>query len=175
METKELIEQLEWWAEECDRTNHGCQARKILQEAADALDKLKKCRHECKIDCLLEEYEKKHDELERVQAGLEWKEKVIELAQRKEREAEAALEREKTMHQHTAEVAWAHEAELEKVKRERDAAIKDWKGFCAKCAWKGKQYLEDGQMDARCKTCRENGKCNWEWRGVKEDGQSNAR
>lgn len=66
METKELIEQLEWWAEECDRTNHGCQARKILQEAADALDKLKKCRHECKIDCLLEEYEKKKDELEKV-------------------------------------------------------------------------------------------------------------
>lgn len=125
METKELIEQLEWWAEECDRTNHGCQARKILQEAADALDKLKKCRHECKIDCLLEEYEKKHDELERVQAELEWKEKVIELARRKEREAEAALEREKTMHQHTAEVAWAHEAELEKVKRERDAAVSD--------------------------------------------------
>ena len=88
---------------------------------------------------------------------------------------QAELEREKTMHQHTAESAWAHEAELEKVKRERDAAIKDWKGFCAKCAWKGKQYLEDGQMDARCKTCRENGKCNWEWRGVKEDGQSNAR
>lgn len=91
METKELIEQLEWWAEECDRTNHGCQARKILQEAADALDKLKKCRHECKIDCLLEEYEKKKDE-------------------------------------------------LEKVRRERDAAIKDWKGFCTKCDWNGKQW-----------------------------------
>ena len=126
METKELIEQLEWWAEECDRTNHGCQARKILQEAADALDKLKKCRHECKIDCLLEEYEKKKDE-------------------------------------------------LEKVRRERDAAIKDWKGFCTKCAWNGKQYLADGQMDARCKTCRENGKCNWEWRGVKEGRKANER
>ena len=34
---------------------------------------------------------------------------------------QAELEREKTMHQHTAEVAWAHEAELEKVKREHDA------------------------------------------------------
>ena len=59
--------------------------------------------------------------------------------------------------------------ELEKVKQERDAAIADWHGFCVKCAWNGKQYLADGIMDARCKTCRENGKCNWEWRGKKED------
>lgn len=59
--------------------------------------------------------------------------------------------------------------ELEQVKRERNAAVESWRGFCAKCAWNGKQYLADGQMDARCKTCRETGKCNWEWRGQKED------
>lgn len=34
-----LIEQLRWWATECDRTNFGCQARKLLIEAADALEK----------------------------------------------------------------------------------------------------------------------------------------
>ncbi len=45
-------------------------------------------------------------------------------------------------------------AELEQVKRERDAAIESWRGFCAKCAWSGKQYLSDGKMDDRCKTCR---------------------
>ena len=61
-------------------------------------------------------------------------------------------------------------AELERVKRERDAAVASWRGFCAKCAWNGKQYLADGKMDDRCKTCRENGKCNWQWRGQKEDG-----
>lgn len=61
-------------------------------------------------------------------------------------------------------------AELEQVKRERDAAVASWRGFCAKCAWNGKQYLADGKMDDRCKTCRENGKCNWQWRGQKEDG-----
>ena len=33
-----LIEQLRWWAAECDRTNFGCQARKLLLEAADALE-----------------------------------------------------------------------------------------------------------------------------------------
>ena len=60
-------------------------------------------------------------------------------------------------------------AELEQAKRERDAAIADWRGFCAKCAWNGKQHLSDGQMDARCRTCRENRKCNWEWRGQKEE------
>lgn len=59
-------------------------------------------------------------------------------------------------------------AELERVKRERGAAIADWQGFCAKCVWNGKQYLSDGKMDDRCKTCRDNNKCNWEWRGPKE-------
>lgn len=124
METKELIEQLEWWAEECDRTNHGCQARKILQEAADALDKLKKCRHECKIDCLLEEYEKKKDE-------------------------------------------------LEKVKRERDAAVSDLETIMAygggnldTC-----QFCKNGQCYARGGTRL----CYPEWRGVKEGRKANER
>lgn len=58
--------------------------------------------------------------------------------------------------------------ELEQVKRERDAAIESWRGFCAKCAWSGKQYLSDGKMDDRCKTCRDNNKCNWKWRGPEE-------
>ena len=34
-----LIEQLRWWADECDRTNFGCQSRKLLLEAAEALEK----------------------------------------------------------------------------------------------------------------------------------------
>lgn len=36
-----LIEQLRWWAAECDRTNFGCQARKLLLEAAEASEKAK--------------------------------------------------------------------------------------------------------------------------------------
>ena len=59
--------------------------------------------------------------------------------------------------------------ELEQVKQERDAAISSWHGFCSKCEWRGKQYLDDGQMDARCRTCRKNGKCNWQWRGAEEE------
>lgn len=32
---EKLVEQLRWWSAECDRTNFGCQARKLLVEAAD--------------------------------------------------------------------------------------------------------------------------------------------
>ena len=32
---EKLVEQLLWWSDECDRTNFGCQARKLLVEAAD--------------------------------------------------------------------------------------------------------------------------------------------
>jgi hypothetical protein len=40
-----LIEQLRWWAAECDRTNFGCQARKLLLEAAEALEKAEPVKH----------------------------------------------------------------------------------------------------------------------------------
>lgn len=40
MDIEKLIEQLKWWAEECDRTNKGCQARRILQDAATAFSTL---------------------------------------------------------------------------------------------------------------------------------------
>ena len=40
MGIEKLIEQMKWWAEECDRTNFGCQAKKTLQEAANALSML---------------------------------------------------------------------------------------------------------------------------------------
>ena len=32
---EKLVEQLLWWSDECDRTNFGFQARKLLVEAAD--------------------------------------------------------------------------------------------------------------------------------------------
>lgn len=40
-----LIEQLRWWAAECDRTNFGCLARKLLLEAAEALEKAEPVKH----------------------------------------------------------------------------------------------------------------------------------
>ena len=40
MDIEMLIDQLKWWAEVCDRTNFGCQAKKTLQAAATALSTL---------------------------------------------------------------------------------------------------------------------------------------
>lgn len=40
MDYNKLIDDLRWWAEQCDRTNHGCQARRILSDAATALSTL---------------------------------------------------------------------------------------------------------------------------------------
>ena len=114
---------------------HGTNIEEMMKSAADAIqyllaenERLQNCRHECQIVCLLDKYNDKC-------------------------------------------------AELERMRRERDAAIENWQGFCAKCSWRGKQYLTDGKMDARCDTCRKNGKCNWEWRGPQEaekDGEGNG-
>lgn len=41
MDYDKLIERLRWWAEQCDRTNHGCQARHILSDAATAIETLR--------------------------------------------------------------------------------------------------------------------------------------
>ena len=65
-------------------------------------------------------------------------------------------------------------ARLGTVEAERDAAVESWRGFCSKCEWRDKQYLDDGKMDDRCKTCRENHKCNWEWRGAQGEGEDIA-
>ena len=40
MDSEKLIEQLRWWADNCDRTNYGCQARPFLLDAATALSTL---------------------------------------------------------------------------------------------------------------------------------------
>ena len=40
MDVEKLIEQLRWWADNCDRTNYGCQARPFLLDAATALSTL---------------------------------------------------------------------------------------------------------------------------------------
>lgn len=61
------------------------------------------------------------------------------------------------------------QAQLVQVTKERDFAVKSWRGFCAKCAWDSRQHLSDGRYDDRCVTCRQNLKCNWEWRGPGKD------
>lgn len=61
------------------------------------------------------------------------------------------------------------QAENDRFRRERDAAVESWRGFCSQCAWKNHQYLADGKMDDMCRTCRDNAKCNWKWRGLHKE------
>lgn len=56
MDIEKLIEQLRWWADNCDRTNYGCQARPFLLDPATALSTLQT------------ENEKLRGELEQVKA-----------------------------------------------------------------------------------------------------------
>lgn len=63
--------------------------------------------------------------------------------------------------------------ELERVKRERDAAIADLKhgdncDICAHTACDRDCDFECDTctFDCKCRTCRD--ECNWEWRGIKD-------
>ena len=63
--------------------------------------------------------------------------------------------------------------ELERVKRERDAAIADLKhgDNCDICAHTACVHDCDFEcdtctFDCKCRTCRD--ECNWEWRGIKD-------
>ena len=61
MDIEKLIEQLKWWAKECDRTNKGCQARRILQDAATALATLQAENEKLRAE--LDEKEKYYDQM----------------------------------------------------------------------------------------------------------------
>ena len=67
-----LIEQLRWWAAECERTNFGCQARKLLLEAAEALEKADP--QWIPVERLPEDYRNKYGELIPFLACEEWTE-----------------------------------------------------------------------------------------------------
>lgn len=47
-----------------------CDAAEAIEKLQSELEHLKNCRHECKIDCLLKEYNKKCNELEQVKAEM---------------------------------------------------------------------------------------------------------
>lgn len=99
------------------------------------LERLKNCRHECKIVCLLDKYNKKC-------------------------------------------------AELERVTRERDAAVGDLRGACGCCKHEPTCDIGFGlceicdhpdECTSPCKDCVDN--CNWEWIGPQEvgkDGEDNG-
>lgn len=118
MDYEKLVEQMKWWAEECDRTNFGCQAKKTLQEAATALSML-----QAENEKLREMYQKEKAVCHAVQAELE--------NYRKGHCAEGGCAAEKDRD--------AVLAELERVKRERDAAVEDLHKLCPAWKWDGEE------------------------------------
>ena len=60
MDIEKLIEQLRWWADNCDRTNYGCQVRRILSGAATALSTLQAENEKLRAE--LEKVKQKYDE-----------------------------------------------------------------------------------------------------------------
>lgn len=85
MDYEKLVEQMKWWAEECDRTNFGCQAKKTLQEAATALSMLQAENEKLRAE--LDEKEKYYDQMIDALAATD----STELEQVK-RERDAAIE-----------------------------------------------------------------------------------
>lgn len=73
------------------------------------------------------------------------------------------------MHDEAADLIESLSAELEQVKRERDAAVEDVSGYCATCAFVddcAKHDLNDSAPYFRWFY----GDCeDWQWRGVKEE------
>ena len=113
MDIEKLIEQLRWWADHCDRTNYGCHAKPFLLDAAAALSALQT------------ENERLRDELKR-KVNLVFQQ-AKELDRRnlflQEQEAELDdLRAQWDMYGGDVGIT-ATFSELEKVKRERDAAV----------------------------------------------------
>lgn len=145
-----------------------CKMTKITNKLQSELEHLKNCRHECKIDCLLKEYNKKCNELEEAKEEIEsYKNTRYKL-------------------QHNGEELTAGEIverldELERVKAERDAAVEDLKSqydiqgieddhpiydmsICFKCIYYPSSF------NRYCEDCNNFDK--WQWRGV-QGGKGN--
>lgn len=61
--------------------------------------------------------------------------------------------------------------ELQRVERERDAALSDLEKICKgfNACWRCKHYTAADTLPAACVECNNRGKeRNWEWRGVQE-------
>ena len=67
MDIEKLIEQLRWWADNCDRTNYGCQARPFLLDAATAISTL-----QAENEKLRAELEQVKNERDSAKATLHW-------------------------------------------------------------------------------------------------------
>lgn len=112
-----------------------------MQRRIDTLD-----QHAVKLHAALTEYERENARLK------------------------ADLEIAKIQNQYISEVASAYEKDIEKLERERDAAVKDVAiiKFCHACKH-DKNSVDESDI---CWSCVN--KCYWEWRGVQENGGIDA-
>lgn len=70
MNREELIKELRRAERYClnEYSTMAKQAADLIESQQKEIERLEKCRHECKIDCLLEEYNKLSDKCSRVTA-----------------------------------------------------------------------------------------------------------
>ena len=73
MDIEKLIEQLRWWAENCDRSNYGCHARPFLLEAATALSTLQAENEKLRVEAegMRSNWYKSVEEIKKLRAELE--------------------------------------------------------------------------------------------------------
>lgn len=79
------------------------------------------------------------------------------------------VKRAATMREKTLQIVERLQTELERAKRERDAAVADIPKRCCLCKHERHMYHVDGRVDGVCKTCVENNRINWTWRGPQDN------
>lgn len=151
MGIENLIDQLRWWADHCDRTNYGCHARPFLLDAATDLSVLQAENKRLKNKLS----ELAHLPFDEPGIG-EWTRLMAENAQLRDELEQAKAEITRLKHYEDkchdcpivcakTEIIKAHEeleavqAELERVKRERDAAVEDLHKLCPAWKWDGQK------------------------------------
>lgn len=161
---KDLIERLRKVATLCGDYPKFNTSKTITQEAADAIETLQaelaqtNTIADLEVKKLQAEKEELFYTLEGVMHSVDkWLDDGDYSPDRVKRAA--------TMREKTLQIVERLQTELERAKRERDAAVADIPKRCCFCKHERHMYHVDGRVDGVCKTCVENNRLNWTWRG----------
>ena len=119
MDYYKLIDDMRWWAEQCDRTNYGCQAKRILSGAAFAIETLRV--ENAEMEKQLNEFS---EFLCHMTGGLLSKTNYT---------AQAMISAAEDYQQRVCDNDCGLRADLARVTAERDALIKRTSGDCWSC------------------------------------------
>ena len=172
MDYYKLIDDMRWWAEQCDRTNYGCQAKRILSGAAFAIETLRV--ENAEMEKQLNEFS---EFLCHMTGGLLSKTNYT---------AQAMISAAEDYQQRVCDNDCGLRADLARVTAERDAAVSDISSVLAEVEEIRRGYGVDnadadnafadlcGNYCAKCgDNCykeAENYRCkNYEWRGIKKE------